>query len=129
MNTIPSRYWKTGLLLFLLLVGTGVHAQTGGTLGTDISALLTFVDKYIIPLIFAIAFLVFLWGVFRYFIAGGGNDESRKEGRTFILYGIIGFVIMVAFWGILNILRDTICVDAAANCTGKPTLPTFGGGT
>src|SRR4051812_19650124 len=96
-------------LAFLAFEGTIAHAQTSGsTLGTNLAGLITFIDKYIVPLIFALAFIVFLWGVFQYFILGGANDEKRKEGRMFILYAIIGFVIMVCIWGIINLLKDSL---------------------
>ena len=34
-----------------------------------------------VPLIFAVAFIVFIWGVFKFFILGGGNEEQREGGR------------------------------------------------
>ena len=39
------------------------HAQT--TVSADISDFLGFINDDVVPLIFAIAFLMFLWGVFR----------------------------------------------------------------
>jgi hypothetical protein len=129
MKTILTRISRAGLITLLLLETAVAHAQTdggtGGTLGTDLATLLSYVDKYIVPLIFALAFIVFLWGVFVYFIAGGGNDEKRKEGRMFILYGIIGFVIMVSIWGIVNLITGSIKFDSKT----RPELPLFGSGT
>ena len=95
------------------------HAQT--TVSSDISDFLGFINDYVVPLIFAIAFLMFLWGVFRYFIAGGASDENHKEGRQFILYAVIGFVLMASVWGIVNLLRDSTGLDSGA----EPPLPTI----
>lgn len=81
-----------------------------------------FIDRYLIPLLFSLTLVVFIFGVYRYFIEGGGNDEKRKEGRTFLLYGIGGFVVMVAIWGIVNLLVDSLGFETRA----RPPLPTFG---
>ncbi len=84
--------------------------------------LLALVDM-LVPVIFAIAFIVFLWGVFTYFIAGGANDEKRKEGAKFVMWSIIGFVVMVSIWGIVNVFANTL----GFNKENRPCLPTFSG--
>jgi len=63
-----------------------------------------FINDTLVPLVFAIAFLVFIWGVFKYFILGGDDEEKRKSGQQLMLYGIGGFVIMGSVWGIVNLL-------------------------
>jgi FtsH-binding integral membrane protein len=59
------------------------------------------VDGYIMPLLYALAFLFFIFGIARLFFSD--NDEKRKEGRSFALWGIIGLVVMFAVWGIVKI--------------------------
>lgn len=80
-----------------------------------------FLDRYLIPLIFAVAIIVFIIGVYRFFIAGAGEDEKRKEGRTFILYGIGGLVVMVSLWGIVNLLVSSLGMTPDA----RARLPSF----
>ncbi len=84
--------------------------------------IIKFIDNYLVPLIFAVAFIVFLYGVFTYFIAEAGNDEKRKEGRKYALYGIIGFVIIIAVWGIVNLLISSLGFDTKS----RPPIPSFG---
>ncbi len=65
----------------------------------------------IIPLIFALALMFFLWGVMKFIMA---NDSTkREEGRKFILGGLIGLFVMTSLWGIVRILGTTLGLDSA----------------
>ncbi len=79
------------------------------------------VNTILVPLLVAIAFIVFLWGVFNYFILGADSEEKRKEGRTFVLYGIIGFVIMFSVWGLVQLFRSTLGLSGG-NVPAAPTV-------
>lgn len=81
------------------------------------------IDRVIVPLVFAIAFIVFIIGVFQYFIAGGADEEKRKQGKDFIVYSLIGFFLMISIWGIVNLLVGTFGFGGAA----RPAIPTFNG--
>lgn len=62
---------------------------------------LTSLAKAVIPLLFILATVLFLWGVIKYLSAVG--DESKiSEAKKHILYGIIGLFFMVAVWGIVT---------------------------
>ena len=76
----------------------------------------------IILLLGALAFIVFLWGVFE-FVAHAGDETKRKEGKQAILWGLIGFFVMVSIWGLVNILTGTIKFGNNANVP-QPTTST-----
>ena len=80
------------------------------------------VNDYIVPLIFAVAFIVFIWGVFQYFIAGGADEEKRKKGKELVVYGLIGFVLMFCLWGIVTVVQNTL---GFSDSTTMPKLPKF----
>jgi hypothetical protein len=82
-----------------------------GALADFIQNIVQFINDVLVPLVFAIAFLVFIWGVFQYFILGGGDETKREEGRQHMLWGIIGFVLMVSVWGIVNLLSQGLGLD------------------
>ena len=84
-------------------------------------AVLSILNDYVVPVIFAIAFIVFLIGIYRYFIAGGANEEKVQEGQKFVLWSVIGFVIMFSIWGIINLFINTLGFDT----TSRPAFPTF----
>lgn len=60
----------------------------------------------IIPLIFTLAFLYFLWGMVM-FIRGADDVKKREESKKFIYWGIIGLTVMVGVWGIVKIVTTT----------------------
>ena len=64
----------------------------------------------IILLLFAVAMVVFIWGIVE-FLASGEEGDARTRGKQNILYGIIGLFIMVSVYGIINVVLATLGVD------------------
>lgn len=61
----------------------------------------------VIVLLFALATIMFLWGIIKYVIGNQGGDAGTlKQARTAILGGIIGMFIMASAWGIVAILQN-----------------------
>lgn len=116
-------------LAALLSFSTVSYAQTGsGQLdGSNAKNLLVsiidFINDVLVPFIFALAFIVFLWGIFNYFVAGGADEEKREKGKKFAVWGILAFFIMVSVWGIVNLLVGTI--GFGPNGDRNPDLPKF----
>ena len=101
-------------------------AATGGGdfsgISNWIKAFIEFINKTLVPLVFAIAFLVFIWGAVKYFIIGGNDEGKREEGRNLMLYSVIAFVLMISIWGIVNMFSG-IFGDADLNTTDLPKAP------
>ncbi len=68
------------------------------------------IGKSVIPLIFALAVAMFVWGVVQYVI-NSGEEAKKAQGRQFMLWGIIALVVMVSVWGIVGIIGKTFNVD------------------
>ncbi len=90
---------------------------TGGQIGSSMQSALDFIDDYVIPFILAIGFLVFVWGMFKYFIQGGANDEAKESGKSLIMYAIAGYVVILSFWGIVNILSNGLGLETSLDET------------
>lgn len=60
----------------------------------------------LIALLMGVAFLVFLWGCFEY-IRGASNPTAREAGVKHITYGVIGLVIMISAYTILQLAAGT----------------------
>jgi Type IV secretion system pilin len=46
--------------------------------------------------------------MFLYFIKGGHSDEAQESGKSLMTYAIAGFVIILSFWGIINLISGGI---------------------
>jgi hypothetical protein len=115
------------LLLFFSFAPTLAFAQAIQTVQNFYSFALGMINGVIVPIIFALAFLYFLYGVFRYFIQEGaaGNPEKRQEGTQFVAWSMFGFFVMFSLWGLVNLLVNTFGFGGAQ----MPNIPTFNGGT
>ncbi|MEK7126104.1 MAG: pilin [Patescibacteria group bacterium] len=69
-----------------------------------------FINGILMPVFMAIAFIVFLWGVFKYFIWGAENEMEKADGRKFVMWGIIGFVIILSLWGLVNLVTGVLAL-------------------
>jgi hypothetical protein len=64
----------------------------------------------IIQVVFAIATVLFVYGVFE-FIRGADNPDVRKQGQQHMLWGLVGLAIMVSVFTIIRILVNTLGAD------------------
>lgn len=80
---------------------------SGSLFDQSLQNILTFTTTTLIPFIIGIGFLVFVWGMFQYFIAGGANDEAKAKGKSLMIYAILGFVLIIVFWGVINLVATS----------------------
>ena len=67
------------------------------------------IDSIITPLIaliFALAFLGFLWGAAQ-FVMKADEPTARTKGKDKMLYGLIALAVMFSAWGLVKILTGT----------------------
>ncbi len=104
----------------------------GGQLGTFMATVLGFIQQTLVPFILGIGFLVFVWGMFKYFIQGGDNDDAKEKGKSLIMYAVAGFVVILSFWGIVNVIANGLGFGKSIDKTDLPSVPgssVSGGGT
>ena len=87
------------------------------------SFIINLINNVAVPVLFALAFIVFLWGAFNAFIIGSQNDTAKEKGKNLMIWGLIGFFVMVSVWGLVNILASTF--NFGIN-TGPSSVPTSG---
>ena len=95
------------------LVSTTSGAASGSTceVGTTFQGLLGYatciINNSVIPLIFAIAIVTFIWGAVKFFIINADEEAKREEGKQFMIWGIIALAIMMSVWGLVGLVRST----------------------
>lgn len=98
-------------------------AQSSG-IQAYIVAIGGFINIYVVPAILAIAFLVFLWNAFQYFVVQGTSEEGQKKAKLLALWGVLAFVFIVSIWGLTNAVVNSfnlgsnriVCPDYFKEC-------------
>lgn len=70
-------------------------------------------EAFLFPIIgfmFALALLYFLWGAYE-FVANAESDTARDTGKTHMLWGVVGMLVMLSAYAILSIAAGTVGVD------------------
>jgi uncharacterized membrane protein YidH (DUF202 family) len=111
----------------LLALPAVINAQSGfqpdgGEFGDLLTDILRFANDVLIPFIIGIGFLVFVYGMFKYFIAGGQNEDKQKEGKDLMIYATLGFVLIVVFWGVVNLLASSTGLDTDNGLDNRPEI-------
>ncbi|MEK7639019.1 MAG: hypothetical protein AAB388_02565 [Patescibacteria group bacterium] len=89
------------------MVGYAQLTVPGGNptpLEFSLANIIIFIQRTLVPFFIVVGFLFFVWGMFRYFIAGGANEDDREKGKNLMVFAIIGMVLIFIFWGIVNLL-------------------------
>jgi uncharacterized membrane protein HdeD (DUF308 family) len=64
------------------------------------------IDGAILPLLYALAFLFFIYGIATSFFSY--NEEKRQEGKKFAIWGLFGLVLMFAVWGVIKLFVNVL---------------------
>lgn len=99
--------------LMPLVAGLTPLFAAAATFNSIITTIKSAVDLFI-PLVMTIAVAVFLYGIVLY-ISSGGDAEKEKTARGYIIYGIIGLFVLVAFWGLVTVLTSTFGISESAS--------------
>ena len=87
--------------------GSGTQCGTNNvTLCTLIQRIVGYLNQILVLLI-GLAVVVFVYYVFKYFIQ---PNENRKEAGSYVMYSVIGFFVILSFWGLVNIVQNTFGV-------------------
>ncbi|MFA5778282.1 MAG: hypothetical protein WC870_02215 [Candidatus Paceibacterota bacterium] len=104
------------------ITGTGATCSLEGS--PKFQDLLCYVTKIIndsvIPLIFALATVMFVWGVVQFFILNADEEAKRAQGKQFMIWGIVALAVMLSVWGLVGILGSTFGIDRSVLPQVKP---------
>jgi len=117
-------------LMFALyaILPIAVSAQEfdgSGDIAGFFDGIMAFINDILIPLVFALALIVFMWGMFRFFILGGHNEDDKEKGKSLMLWAIVGFVLMVSIFGVVNLIAGGLGFSGE-NLDNLPEVPNDG---
>ena len=92
-------------------------AASAYTILGDISNIL----KIVIPILITLAVVYFIWGIVQYSFSG--DEEAKKKAKAVIIQGLIGLFIIVAFWGIISLVKNTFGITNNPNGSVTPYTP------
>jgi hypothetical protein len=107
----------------------GTQPYSGGAGSVNVNfikgystGVISIINDVIVPVLFAVAFLMFVYSVYQYFILGAAEEESRAKGRQFLLWSIVGFAVIFSVWGLVNIVMSTFGLSPGGVAPRLPTL-------
>jgi hypothetical protein len=108
---MKKRLLQFGFLAAVLFLPTVAFAAK------DLKYIIKVITDYMsifILLIISLAVLTFIWNVYLYFF----TEKDKKEAGMYVLYSVIGFFVILSFWGLVNILSNSLNLD-----TQQPKWP------
>ena len=64
----------------------------------------------VMPLLMTIAVAGFVWGVIQMYI-NPDNEEARKKGKMYAVWGLFGLFVIVALWGLVGVFSETFGIQ------------------
>lgn len=121
--TFASAAWS-----FSFSIGSGDACVSSyiGCLGTQI---INIINGVLVPVVFALAFIVFLYGIAKAYIFSAGEPEEVAKGHKLLMWGIIAFVVMLSLWGLVNVVAGTFGLGGVSAPQTPSSIPSYGNET
>lgn len=62
----------------------------------------------LIPALFGLVFVYFIWKMINAWIINAGEESSREEGKRYAVAAVVVFFVMVSAWGIVAMIRSSL---------------------
>jgi predicted membrane channel-forming protein YqfA (hemolysin III family) len=85
----------------------GTEDTKKGTIGYIICKISVLLNT-IIPILIVLGVIYFIWGVITYVLSK--DEEAKTRGRSAMIYGLIGLLVIVSIWGLIAIVKRTFGV-------------------
>lgn len=87
-----------------------------------------FFSWVVIPFLFGVAFLFFVWNAIRFFVIEGNSEDGQEKAKSLMIYSLAAFVFLIIFWGVVELLTTSlglygegpVCPDYLQGMPGSP---------
>ncbi len=93
---------------------TYVQSYAGSVIGI--------INYVLIPVLLAIAFFMFLFGVMQAYVFSKGSEAAVTKGHQLVLWGAVGFTIVLSVWGLVALVGSTFGLGVGGAAPPYPTL-------
>jgi len=97
------KYYKYIASIIATFVPVIAFAAIRGNLNDLVKVIIYYLNSGLV-LMMAFAVVMFTFYVVKYYVM---PNEDRTEGNTYVMYSIIGFFVILSFWGLVNILQNS----------------------
>lgn len=128
MLLVPSWALAASTITFGITLGTGGGGGVQSCSNTICYigyTIIYIINTILVPLLFAAAFIVFLYGVFKAYIWSHGDSGEVSKGHRLILWGLVGFAVMISIWGLVNIVTNTFGLAGYSAPTPPTSYPSY----
>ena len=87
-------------------VGVGCQLDFQTSIKTGLNSFTCFISRIVIPMLFALATFMFIYGVLVY-IAKQDDESARTRGKQFMLWGIIAMFMMSSVFALVQVVLNT----------------------
>ncbi len=114
---------KKTLILGALLLMTVLPAVANAQLGNLEELVNSFgnIIELLIPIVGAIALLYFFWGLAK-FILASGDEEERGKGKHIMIWGIVALFVIVSVWGLVRWLQEALDLGTVPSNQSIPSV-------
>jgi len=105
-----------GALAYLMPVVAS--AQRLDTIAGQVQNILNLV----VPIIMTLALIYFFYGLAKY-ILSAGDDEEKGKGRNIMIYGIIALFVMGSVWGLTQVIGNSFNIGAGNAPDSQQLIP------
>lgn len=117
---------KQTILVLLLATPVTTFSQTSpldlNAAGTTFYNVLDYINdtlRLLNPVLFAIAFVVFFWGLSK-FILNSGNKDAVEKGKEYMFWAVLALFILVSFRVLISLISGDFGLGGA---TTTPQIP------
>lgn len=127
IQQITNSILRITSILGMLLLAIPAFAQSnlGSSCTTTFKTLTDLIDwgtcmlnQAVLPLLITLALIFVIVGIVK-FIVNMDNEEARKQGKNFMIWGVVSLFVIMSVWGLVAILGNTFGIGVII-----PQLPT-----